>query len=181
MITANQDEKGVVYDQLDELQQYSRRECLESSGTPKLPDENQQELIIELGSLAGVEIDEQDISTVHRLPDTKASKDRMIVKFTRRAKKEELYKNRRRLVKVTSEKLPSISRSGSKSKEKLFINESLTPYRKRLFGKINRFKKDNGFKFLWTQNGKILLKEHESSRTYSFTKESELNTFLDRR
>ena len=42
---------------------------------------------------------------------------------------------------------------------KIHINESLTTYRKRLFGKINAFKQQRNHKFLWTANGKILLRD----------------------
>ena len=35
-------------------------------------------------------------------------------------------------------------------------NESLTPYRRKLFGKINEFKRTNKWKYIWTVNGKIL-------------------------
>ena len=44
------------------------------------------------------------------------------------------------------------------SDNKIHINESLTTYRKRLFGKINTFKQQRNHKFLWTANGKILLR-----------------------
>ena len=39
------------------------------------------------------------------------------------------------------------------------INKSLTSFRKRLFGRIHNLKKENQFKFIWTVNGKILLRE----------------------
>ena len=45
------------------------------------------------------------------------------------------------------------------SDNKIHINESLTTYRKRLFGKINTFKQQRNHKFLWTANGKILLRD----------------------
>lgn len=180
LITINQESIEDLYYQLDDLQQYSRRECLEISGIPKLPDDKPEQLVTELGALAGVEITHQDISVAHRLPDTKKTKNRIIVKFVRRDKKDELFKNRRKLIKSSGGQLPSLIKAEIRSKERVFINESLTPYRRKLLGKINSFKKENGYKFLWTQNGKILLKEHESSAsTYGFTKETEFNTFLD--
>ena len=45
------------------------------------------------------------------------------------------------------------------SDNKIHINESLTTNRKRLFGKINTFKQQRNHKFLWTANGKILLRD----------------------
>ena len=52
----------------------------------------------EVGSLAGVEIDDRHITAAHKLPDSKNVKNRLIVKFIQRDKKEELYKNRKNLV-----------------------------------------------------------------------------------
>ena len=45
------------------------------------------------------------------------------------------------------------------SDSKIHINESLTTYKKRLFGRINTFKQQRNYKFLWTANGKILLRD----------------------
>ena len=62
---------------------------------------------------------------------------------------------------------------------KIYINESLTSYRNRLFVKIHEFKKSNKFKFLWTVNGKISLRESKTSTVYKFTTHEEFEEFLD--
>ena len=61
---------------LDETKQYLRRDCLEVTGVP-VPNQ----IVKEIGSLIGVEIDDSDIATAHRLPDTQKIKNRLIVKF----------------------------------------------------------------------------------------------------
>ena len=43
----------------------------------------------EVGSLAGVEIDDRHIAAAHKLPASKNVKNRLIVKFIQRDKKEE--------------------------------------------------------------------------------------------
>ena len=47
----------------------------------------------------------------------------------------------------------------------MYINESLTQYRSELFGRVNKFKKENKCKFLWTNNGKIYLRKNETLQT----------------
>ena len=37
--------------------------------------------------------------------------------------------------------------------KKVYISESLTPTRKKLFGSLNKLKKDLRWKFIWTNNG----------------------------
>ena len=61
------------------------------------------------------------------------------------------------------------------------MNESLTSYRKKLFGRIHEFKKANNFKFLWTAGGKIHLREMETSSVFKFKSHEEFEDFLESR
>ena len=153
---------------LDAMQQYLRRDCLEITGIPVLPVDKPKELVKELGSALGININKNDISTAHRLPDTKKVKDRIIVKFVRRDVREEVYKNRKRLVGKCTTCLPS-------------VNEEigLTAYRKCLFGKIHAFKRDKNYKFIWTANGRIHLRENEATTVFHFSTEEEFQDFLN--
>lgn len=166
---------------IDELQQYQRRDCLEIIGIPSLPNDKPKELVKELGSILGVAINDNDISTAHRLPSTKKIQDRIIVKFVRRDKREEIYKARKLLLGKLTDCLPSVNAEIGKSVSqptKVFINESLTAYRRSLFGKIQAYRRQFKFKFIWTTNGKILLRKSESSPVYSFTTEEEFQKFI---
>ena len=64
-------------------------------------------------------------------------------------------------------------------KAQIHINESLTPYKRQLFGTVLKFKRDHSYKFIWMTNGKILLKKSETSTTNSFTTHKEFDKFLD--
>ena len=46
-------------------------------------------LVKEMSEIMGVNLNENDISITHRLPPTKKVKDRLIVKFTRREKRDD--------------------------------------------------------------------------------------------
>lgn len=168
------------YTLIDEVQQYSRRDCLEISGIPKLTNDDPKQLVTELSALTGVVIQDGDISTAHRLPDTKNNKNRIIVKFVKRDKKDELYSKRRQLVGKSTKDLPSVFAVDQESKSRIYINESLTSYRRKLLGKINQFKKENGFKFLWTNNGKIMLKKHDTAKSFGFTNEMDFEEFVNK-
>lgn len=178
--------RNTTYDHdvaIDEIQQYQRRDCLEITGIPMLPMENTKAMVMELASAIGVEVDEKDISTAHRLPNTKKVKDRLIVKFTRRDKREEFYKKRSSLRGKNTSCLPSVKNHNGQSTPhytSIHINESLTAYRKRLFGMINDFKRTHRHKFLWTANGKILLRENDDSRIYTFTTIEQFEDYKNR-
>ena len=59
---------------IDDVQQYLRRDCLEIVGISRAPQDNPKQLVQEVGSLIDVDIGVNDISTAHRLPDTKKVK-----------------------------------------------------------------------------------------------------------
>ena len=80
---------------LDELEQYARRDCLEITGIPVVPNDSPALLVKEMSEIMGVNLNENDISIAHRLPPTKKVKDRLIVKFTRREKRDEIYSKRK--------------------------------------------------------------------------------------
>jgi hypothetical protein len=127
---------------LDEMHQYSRRDCIEITGIPVTSNDNPKQLTVELGELMGIaNISEHHISIAHRLPSTRNVKDRLIAKFVHREMRDEFYRRRCRLAGKTSNDLPLISREYDQSTtptrpNKIHINESLTAYRKRLFGKL---------------------------------------------
>jgi hypothetical protein len=167
---------------LDELEQYGRRDCLEITGIPAAVNENPTKLVKELSEVIGENLAESDISIAHRLPSTRKAKDRLIVKFNRRVKKQEIYASRKKLKSKRAKVLSLIAGNpifqSVMSNTRIHINESLTPYRKRLFGRILEFKQESKFKYLWTVNGKIMLRETDDSPTLSFVSHEQFDDFL---
>ena len=102
-----------------------------------------------------MQLNENSISTAHWLPDTKKIKNRIVVKFVHRDTREKVYKKRASLMRRSTKDLPSVAKETGKSIQranKIYINESLTSYRNRLFGRIHKFRKSNKFKFLFYPN-----------------------------
>ena len=159
---------------LDATQQYLRRDCLEITGIPVIPLDNPTRLVVELSSALDVDLNEQEISTAHRLPATKKVKDRVIVKFVRRDKRNEIFKQRSKLHGKDTSCLPSVAAELGKS-----IADRPTPYRRRLFGKANLFKNTNKWKYLWTTNGTIHLRQTDSSQTFHFNTMEDLEEFVN--
>ena len=95
-----------------------------------------------------------------------------------------MYKKRRNLIGKNINNLPSVQAAmglAATSNNKIHINESLTGYRKQLFGRINDIKRKNNYKYLWTANGngKIMLKAHDSSETKSFVTHDEFEDCIE--
>ena len=95
-------QKGIT----NNLEQYTRRDCLEIAGIPKGEGKDTNDLLVKVGQLAGIKIDKKDISVSHLLPSATTSQihsnpinptARIIEKFVRRDTRDELYKARTKL------------------------------------------------------------------------------------
>ena len=149
-----------VQKSLNDLEQYTRRDSVEIRGIP-LPEESQEEdtneIVLQLSQKMGIPLERKDISVSHRIRRRSLVDPAIIVKFVRREVRERLYRTRKRLKSITTADF------GFSVEKKIFINESLTPKNKELFKDCLRFKKDNNFKFLWTNAGKIFLRRNADS------------------
>ena len=130
--------------EIEDLSQYLRRDCLELTGVLPTEEVSCFDLVCSIGKEMGIELQDEDISTAHRLPTyNKSVDDKIIVKFTRRSIRDEFYGKRKAIAGKEVGKVGTLRDLSQDPKKKLFISESLTQARKKLFGSINKFKKDN--------------------------------------
>ena len=122
-------------------------------------------------------------SSVHYRLRQKKVKDRVIVKFVRRDKRNVIYKQRSQLHGKDTWCLPLVAAELGKCiadrPTKIFIKESLTAYWRRLFGKLNSLKNTNKWKYLWTTNGTIHLRQTDSSQTFHFNTMEDFEEFVN--
>lgn len=147
----------------NDLEQYTRRECVEIRGVPQKPEESTNSIVKDMGKAIGVDITDTDISVSHRLPPSKSYKSKkpgpspIIVKFVRRDTKDAFYQARLKLKEMTSKDL------GFLDEHRMYISESLSPTNRELFNEAYKLKKDLDYKFLWTSNGRVFLRASEIS------------------
>ena len=138
-------ESGQMQEDINHLEQYGRRECLEFQGLSWEESENTDQLVIGVSKLLQVDLYAKDISVSHRLSPASESNRQptIIARFCSRRIRDSVFNNRHRL------------RAHNKDHPKvhLFINESHTKTNRRRFNQCLRFKKANNFKFIWTENG----------------------------
>lgn len=153
-LTSRQNESDL---KLDDLEQYGRRHSVRINGVPETDRENTDFLVCDfLGNELGIEVDPIEIDRSHRLGPKSGNNPRPIaVKFLNYRLKEHVYSNRRHL------------RKG------LYINESLTKARSKLFYQARQLKKQNIIKETWTKDGKIFIKQKDDSVSVC-TRESDL-------
>ena len=67
-----------VSNEIDNTNQYGRRDCCEISGVPVEHGEDTNKLVINLGSQMGLKLTESDISVSHRLPNNNSYSSRSV-------------------------------------------------------------------------------------------------------
>ena len=143
---------------LNDLDQYHRRINLEVVGVPEQREEDPEKIVQRLAKLVSPEITARDFDVVHRLG--KSSEENkyprpIIVRFTNRRARNTFYDARKKLKNYSAKDL------GYRSDAKIFINENLIPSTKELLKEVNKARRDAGYKFLWTQNGRICLRKND--------------------
>ena len=84
---------------INDLEQYSRRDCLEINGIPQNTDENTDDIVVAIAKKVGLNITANDISTSHRLGKPgqygKNVYPNIIVKFTSRKTRDLFYSKKK--------------------------------------------------------------------------------------
>ena len=137
-----------------------------------------------------VKIEEQDISVSHRMPlsinkpnavppgSSRGSSDMpvIVVKCTNRNVRDRLYRARSNLKNFTVGDI-GLGRFGD---GKIFIQESLTVRRRKLFKQCLEIRKIFYYKFIWTYYGTIYLRNDVSSLAVRITSSKDLEMLKSR-
>ena len=95
----------------------------------------------------------------------------MIVKFARRETKEQSYHGRKHL-KNKSTKDIGLSQFSDNG---IFVSESSISKNKLLFEDCPKFKKENNYKYMWTQNGRIYLRKDKDCAARIISNQQDLD------
>ena len=177
-------------DEVDDLQQYSRRNCLRISPIPETTGESTDAIVKQVAASVGVTLTDEAIDRSHRV-GKRASGDQtfdrpILVKLTSYRHKEALMKARRGLNKVDAAKLfpnadwpslptPSSAVGKAAPVRKIFVNDDLTRTRAKVAARARQLKREKKIDDTWTRDGIIFLKKGES--IYRVVKEREVETF----
>ena len=165
-------ENSSLRSRMETLERYERGDCLEIHNVPKTDNENTEELVLSIADAMGMEITSADISTVYRLPVKKeksnAAIPRIYVKFTKRSTKRQMYGIRIKQ-KVTHEQL------GLSSTGKVYIHEHLTKTQNDLYFRAKDKTREASFKFIWTQDQRIYVRDNVKSKRILIDTEDDLD------
>ena len=138
----------------DDLEQYSRKNSLEIHGIPQDAYPSTEAAVIKVAEALNITVEPENIEISHKLNHGRA----IIVKFCSHKVKSKLYKERTKLKDVKiSELFPSYPSSGQQ-RQRIFINENLTAYRRRIIKEANKRRQEGTLFSVWTLDGKIYIK-----------------------
>ncbi|XP_046679303.1 uncharacterized protein LOC124366745 [Homalodisca vitripennis] len=161
-----------VSDKMDESTNLMKEKSnLEINGIPETPKENVSGLVRDVGVALGVEIQETDISTAHRVPSF--NKDRippLIVQFSRRTVRDTLLNKFKDKKTMTAEQI-----NAAFPAQKIYVSEHLTPENKMFLSKLKNKCKEIGYKFAWYKDGKFFVRKCEGERFIRIENDEELN------
>ncbi len=136
--------------ELDDAEQYSRRNCLLLHGIKESKKENTTTTFIEtMGTHLGIELSPDHIDRSHRLgrhgPGDKPRP--IIIKFVSYRHRELVYRNKRKL-----------------KNSSLLITESLTSSRMALYREAHKMTKEGRIKSVWSTDGRIVVLSNKDDK-----------------
>ena len=163
------------------LEQHNRGQNLEIAGIPEKPQEDIGSVVMTVLKKIDSGVCDADVDITHRVGPTtptdsahatSARRPRSIlVRFSSRRVRNKIYDQRKSLKEV---KLADLG-LGFRETTNVFINENLTPEMKQLLYKANIARKNKSHRFLWTQNGKILVKKSPDAPAVLIATEADLS------
>ena len=145
--------------EVENLQQYTRRNNVVISGIKYEEGENLFELIRKCADDVNVKIEPQDIDIAHRLPKRRDTSEPpvILVKFVRRTLKHQLMS----LWKANRSK----KQSGTPTpKETVYINDHLTQKSAHLLRKAKECRNRGELKYVWTKDGGVYVRREENEK-----------------
>ena len=144
------------------------KRCVHKFGTPSFS------CLLKIAAALEVQVIPSDIEISHKLR-RKNNNSVIIAKFCSNKVKTSLYKARIKLKNIKAADLFPGFASAVRSKDRLFINENLTNYRRRLVDSANQRRRDGCITSVWTMDGKVYVKTSPNGNPTRIFSENDLD------
>lgn len=150
--------------------QYARSKNFIVTSIPRSETEDVPEIIVKLLQSMNITIHKEEF-TAHRLPSSQ-NPSPIIVQCNTRA-------TRDNIVRTARKNRPKLSLIFKNHPDRsIYFNDHLTPYFANLMAKSNAIKKSKGYRFVWMNGSKIMLKKDNLSRAIQITTEKDLDKIV---
>lgn len=150
-------EVSIIKFKIDTLEQSNLIKSIDITGIPQTPNENCTEIVKEIGLKTNTKI---NVIEANRQYFTNNTNSIIVAKLETIEMKKNLIRNSK-ICKISANNL----HSAWSNKNNIYINERLTKDRRSLYGKARAYGKEKNYKFVWVNNGDILMKKDEKSKT----------------
>ncbi|RZF48721.1 hypothetical protein LSTR_LSTR014895 [Laodelphax striatellus] len=160
-------------ERLEEAEQYSRSNSLEIHGVPEAVTEDVYETVRRVCTALDVNITREKIDVCHRLGKPKGENRPagIIVKFVRREDKFTVLAKRKVKRNLSTQDIGFQKTPPAP----VYINESLSPGRRRLYAAAKEAKKRSNYMYLWVDKGKIFMRKEQGKPCVRITSTSDLS------
>ena len=135
---------------INTLEQNEKSCYVEISGVQKEKEENVENLVHDIAGVLGIDLNLFDIENAYRKPSIRnIDKPLIIIELASRRKRDEFIKKRGKI---------------EYKSQRIYINESLTAFNKKLFWESRMKGKELGYRFIWTSHGRIYCKKDEQGK-----------------
>lgn len=169
---------------LADLEQYSRRNCLNFTGVPENKDENVVQLAIDLAKMANVKLDRIDIDRVHRVGKPRAAPNApghngasprpLVVKFVSYLKREAVWFGRKEMRQA---KPPRGSTIAEGSLKNAYIQENLTRKNQEVMYLARQLKRAGKLWAVWSDGCILKVKKTQQTPTIRLNSKDDLRQF----
>ena len=173
-LAGQEEEIAELYDLQDRLEQYTRKNSLEFYGIPESAYSSPEEVVLKISEALEVPVVPQDIEISHKL-NNKGNKA-VIAKFISHKVKSNLYRARTKLKNIKMTDLfPGSSYATTTEANKIYINENLTSYRRRIMKKANEKRRDGELLSVWSLDGTFFVKTSPTGRPIKISELEDLD------
>ena len=159
---------ATLENEVDSLEQYSRRNCLLIHGIKEEEKENVEAKVMDVvNTKLEVKLEHRDFDRMHRLgkktPNSKTKPRPIIVKFSSYRERKKVFSVKKNL------------KNFKTPESNIVITENLT---KKRYTLLNRCRDEFGSRFAWSFDGRIFAITDDENTKTSFSNEVELDNFL---
>ena len=173
-LAEKEEEIAELYYLQDRLEQYTRKNSLEFHGVPESAYSSPEEVVLKISEALEVPVGPQDIEISHKL-NNKGNKA-IIAKFISHKVKSNLYRARTKLKSIRMTDLfPGSSYATTTEANRIYINENLTSYRKRIMKKASEKRRDGELLSVWSLDGTIFVKTSPVGRPIKISEPEDLD------
>ncbi|CAH0714106.1 unnamed protein product, partial [Brenthis ino] len=145
-------------EEVEEIQRHHRSSFIEIT-TPINENENILEMVTNIHETIGFKPMEESIRQCYRMKQ--GTKKPILVEYRNGQKRNEVLKLAKIYNKNNKEKLNTDIFGKQKIKERIYINEFLTPNTRKLYYHARQLQKLHGFKYYWVSRGRVYIRKND--------------------